>query len=94
MRYPVLDPILKLTPQRSLDLLCSFYSEGLVDSRTFLMWLVLQMCTCNLAQAGFLARLAGGYLDGTVTCRALSRLFVDACLSKIPEVCIATTFCH
>ena len=29
------------------------------------MWLVFQMCTCtNLAQAGFLAWLAGEYLEG------------------------------
>ncbi|KAF8258181.1 hypothetical protein EI94DRAFT_1755363 [Lactarius quietus] len=70
----------------SLDLLRSFYSEGLVDNRTFLTWLVLQMCTCNLAQAGFVARLADEYLDGILTCRALSRPFVDACLSKISEI--------
>ncbi|KAH8993017.1 hypothetical protein EDB92DRAFT_1944966 [Lactarius akahatsu] len=70
----------------SLDLLRSFYSEGLVDNRTFLTWLVLQMCTCNLAQAGFVARLADEYLDGILACRALSRPFVDACLSKISEI--------
>jgi mediator of RNA polymerase II transcription subunit 12 len=57
-----------------------------VDNRTFLAWLVLQMCTCNLAQAGFVARLADEYLDGIIACRALSRPFVDACLSKISEV--------
>jgi mediator of RNA polymerase II transcription subunit 12 len=44
------------------------------------------MCTCNLAQAGFVARLADEYLDGIIACRALSRPFVDACLSKISEV--------
>jgi mediator of RNA polymerase II transcription subunit 12 len=74
------------TRDHSLDLLRSFYSEGLVDNRTFLAWLVLQMCTCNLAQAGFVARLADEYLDGIIACRALSRPFVDACLSKISEV--------
>ncbi|KAI9510086.1 hypothetical protein F5148DRAFT_1182339 [Russula earlei] len=70
----------------SLDLLRSFYSEGLVDNRTFLAWLVLQMCTCNLAQAGFVTRVADEYLDGIFACRALSRPFVDACLSKIFEI--------
>ena len=75
-----------LTPSYSLDLLRSFYSEGLVDNRTFLSWLVLQMCTCNLAQASFVARLADEYLDGILACRALSRPFVDACLTKISEV--------
>ncbi|KAI0259684.1 hypothetical protein BC834DRAFT_606637 [Gloeopeniophorella convolvens] len=70
----------------SLDLLRSFYSEGLVDNRTFLTWLVLQMCTCNLAQVGFVARLADEYLDGILACRALSRPFVDACLCKISEI--------
>ncbi|KAI0293333.1 hypothetical protein B0F90DRAFT_1763644 [Multifurca ochricompacta] len=70
----------------SLDLLGSFYSEGLVDNRTFLTWLVLQMCTCNLAQAGFVARLADEYLDGILACRALARPFVDACISKISEI--------
>jgi hypothetical protein len=93
-RYPALDPALELTPRCSLDLLRSFYSEGLVDNRTFLTWLVLQMCTCNLAQAGFLARLADEYLDGIIACRALSRPFVDACLSKISEVRIMMTFCY
>jgi hypothetical protein len=64
-RYPVLDPVLKLTPRCSLDLQRSFYLEGPVDGRTFLTRLVFQMCTCtNLAQAGFLARLAGEYLEG------------------------------
>ena len=77
---------LALTLLSSLDLLRSFYSEGLVDNRTFLTWLVLQMCACNLAQAGFVARLADEYLDGILACRALSRPFVDACLSKISEV--------
>ncbi len=77
----------------SLDLLRSFYSEGLVDNRTFLSWLVLQMCTCNLAQASFVARLADEYLDGILACRALSRPFVDACLSKISEVRIHVEYC-
>ena len=80
-----------LTILSSLDLLRSFYSEGLVDNRTFLTWLVLQMCTCNLAQAGFVSRLADEYLDGILACRALSRPFVDACLSKISEVRFAVT---
>jgi mediator of RNA polymerase II transcription subunit 12 len=82
----VLEVSRELTSPCSLDLLRSFYSEGLVDNRTFLTWLVLQMCTCNLAQAGFVARLADEYLDGILACRALSRPFVDACLSKISEV--------
>ncbi|KAI0068850.1 hypothetical protein BV25DRAFT_1904185 [Artomyces pyxidatus] len=70
----------------SLELLRSFYDEGLVDNRTFLSWLVLQMCTCSLAQVGFVARLADVYLDGIVSCRALTRPFVDACLVKITEI--------
>ena len=82
----------KLIAPSSLDLLRSFYSEGLVDNRTFLSWLVLQMCTCNLAQAGFVARLADEYLDGILACRALSRPFVDACLSKLSEVQIKSYF--
>lgn len=82
-----------LTPSYSLDLLRSFYSEGLVDNRTFLSWLVLQMCTCNLAQASFVARLADEYLDGILACRALSRPFVDACLTKISEVGICYAYC-
>jgi hypothetical protein len=47
------------------------------------------MSTCNLAQAGFVARLADEYLDGMLTSRALARPFVDACLSKLMEVCVA-----
>jgi mediator of RNA polymerase II transcription subunit 12 len=70
----------------SLQLLRTFYSEGLVDSITFLTWLVQQMCTCNLAQAGFVSRLADSYLDGMLGCRGLTRPFAEACLSKLSEV--------
>lgn len=70
----------------SLDLLRSFYAEGLVDNRTFLAWLVQQMSACNLAQLGFLARLADEYLDGMLTCRALTRPFAEACLARLAEV--------
>lgn len=77
----------RLTSVASLNLLRSFYSEGLVDNRTFLSWLVLQLGTCNLAQAGFMVRLADEYLDGILICRALARPFIDACLTKINEVC-------
>ena len=71
----------------SLNLLHAFYAEGLVDNRTFLAWLVQQTATCNLAQLGFIARMADNYLDGMLTCRALSRPFVEACLSRVAEVC-------
>lgn len=70
----------------SLKLLRTFFSEGLVDSRTFLAWIVQQMGSCNLAQAGFITRLADEYLDGMVGSRALARPFIDACLCKISEV--------
>ena len=70
----------------SLSLLRTFYAEGLVDSRTFLSWLVQQMCTCNLAQAGFIARLADEYLDGMLVSRALTHPFIEACLNKLIEV--------
>ncbi|EPQ57624.1 hypothetical protein GLOTRDRAFT_137894 [Gloeophyllum trabeum ATCC 11539] len=69
-----------------LDLLRTFYAEGLVDNRTFLSWLVQQMASCNLAQAGFVARLADEYLDGMLVSRALTRPFVDACLNKLAEI--------
>jgi mediator of RNA polymerase II transcription subunit 12, fungi type len=71
---------------RSLHLLRHFYAEGLVDKRTFLVWLVQQMSICNLAQAGFVVRLADEYLSDVVESRALSRSFVDACLNKLHEV--------
>lgn len=71
---------------RSLNLLRSFYAEGLVDSRIFLAWLVQQTATCNLAQLGFVARMADEYLDGMLVCRALTRPFVEACLNRIAEV--------
>lgn len=70
----------------SLHLLRHFYAEGLVDKRTFLVWLVQQMSTCNLAQAGFVVRLADEYLSDVAESRALSRYFVDACLNKLHEV--------
>ncbi|KAJ7072521.1 hypothetical protein C8F01DRAFT_1104256 [Mycena amicta] len=70
----------------SLELLRPFYSEGLVDSRIFLVWLVQQMSTSNLAQVGFLVRLAEEYLDGIIKTRSLARPFIDACLCKLTEV--------
>ncbi|KAH7922771.1 hypothetical protein BV22DRAFT_1094076 [Leucogyrophana mollusca] len=69
-----------------LKLLRPFYAEGLVDNRTFLVWLVQQMATCNLAQVGFVARLADEYLDGMLVSRALSKPFVDSCLAKLIEI--------
>ncbi|KAG5646821.1 hypothetical protein DXG03_002198 [Asterophora parasitica] len=69
-----------------LKLLRTFYSEGLVDNRTFLVWMVQQMGTCNLAQTGFITRLADEYLDGILGSRPLTRPFIDACLSKLSEI--------
>ena len=57
-----------------------------MDNRTFLSWLVQQMSTCNLAQAGFVARLADEYLDGMLVSRALTHPFIEACLAKFAEV--------
>lgn len=70
----------------SLQLLRTFYAQGLVDNKTFLIWLVQTMANCNLAQAGFVARLADEYLDGMLTSRPLAKPFVDACLAKLVEV--------
>ncbi|KAG6920074.1 hypothetical protein DXG01_010142 [Tephrocybe rancida] len=69
-----------------LKLLRTFYAEGLVDSRTYLIWLVQQMTTCNLAQTGFITRLADEYLDGILGSRPLSRPFLHACLAKLSEI--------
>ncbi|KAJ7594649.1 hypothetical protein C8J56DRAFT_444559 [Mycena floridula] len=73
-----------------LQLLRTFYSEGLVDNRTFLVWIVEQMSACNLAQAGFVTRIADEYLDGMLVSRAMTRPFVDACLSKLAEIRTST----
>ncbi|KAJ7350313.1 hypothetical protein DFH08DRAFT_106631 [Mycena albidolilacea] len=75
----------------SLELLRPFFSEGLVDSRTFLVWLVQQMGASNLAQVGFLVRLADEYLDGIMKSRPLARPFIDACLSKLSEIRLSAT---
>ncbi|RDB24995.1 Mediator of RNA polymerase II transcription subunit 12 [Hypsizygus marmoreus] len=69
-----------------LKLLRTFYSEGLVDNRTFLIWIVQQMGICNLAQTGFITRLADEYLDGIIGSRPLTRPFIDASLSKLSEI--------
>ncbi|KAI0633322.1 hypothetical protein C8Q77DRAFT_1217758 [Trametes polyzona] len=69
-----------------LSLLRTFYAEGLVDNRTYLAWLVQQMGVCNLAQAGFVVRLADEYLDGMLVSRALTRPFIEACLTKLVEI--------
>lgn len=75
-----------------LKLLRTFFSDGLIDSRTLHAWIVQQMGSCNLAQAGFITRLADEYLDGMISSRALTRPFIDACLCKISE--IRTTSAH
>ncbi|KAJ3761793.1 hypothetical protein EV360DRAFT_37070 [Lentinula raphanica] len=69
-----------------MELLRVFYAEGLVDKRTFLSWLVNQMCSCNLAQAGFVLRLVDEYFEGFIECRPLARPFVEAFLSKLSEI--------
>ena len=74
------------TLKTSLNLLRAFYDEGLVDNRTFLVWLVQQLATCNLAQLGFIARLVNEYLDGMLVTRSITRPFVDVCLGKVSEV--------
>ncbi|KAF8196466.1 transcription mediator complex subunit Med12-domain-containing protein [Pholiota molesta] len=76
----------------SLKLLRTFYAEDLVDHKTFLMWLVQQMTTCNLAQAGFLTRLTDEYINDIFSSRALARPLGEACLAKLSE--IRTTSAH
>lgn len=75
-----------LTFAFSLQLLRTFYAEDLIDHKTFLTWLVQQMITCNLAQAGFLTRLSDEYLDDIMVSRALTRPLVESCLNKLFEV--------
>ena len=70
----------------SLQLLQTFYTEDLVDHRTFLTWLIHQMMTCNLAQVGFVIRLADEYLEDVLNSRALTRPLAEACLTKLFEV--------
>jgi mediator of RNA polymerase II transcription subunit 12, fungi type len=74
----------------SLELLRTFYAEGLVDRKFFLSWLGQQMLTCNLAQAGFIARLADEYLEGVMHSQPLARPLIQASVSKLSE--IRTTF--
>ncbi|KAI0071713.1 hypothetical protein K474DRAFT_1733093 [Panus rudis PR-1116 ss-1] len=70
----------------SLNLLRSFYSEGLVDNRTFLAWLVQQMNISNLAQLTFVAGLADEFLDGMLVTRAITRPFIEACMNRLSEL--------
>lgn len=57
-----------------------------MDNRTFLVWLVQQLATCNLAQLGFIARLVDEYLDGMLVTRSITRPFIETCLAKVSEV--------
>lgn len=68
--------------------------EGLVDHRLFLAWLIEQLGTCNLAQAGFVVRLTFEYLEDTLHCRAFSRPLADACLTKLSEISTASASDH
>lgn len=58
----------------------------MVDHTTFLSWLVQIMSNCNLAQAGFITRLADDYLSDMGSCRALVKPFIDSCLVKLQDV--------
>ncbi|EKM53974.1 uncharacterized protein PHACADRAFT_196411 [Phanerochaete carnosa HHB-10118-sp] len=78
----------------SLSLLRVFYAEGMVDHRTFLAWVVQQCGTCNLAQLGFVIRLADEYLDGMLVCHALVRPLVEACTVRLSEIRSATVRDH
>ncbi|CAK5281407.1 unnamed protein product [Mycena citricolor] len=74
----------------TIDLLRPSYSEGLLDSRTFLVWLVQQMSVSNLAQIAFLVRLTDEYLDAILKNRALARPLIDACLAKLNEIHVSS----
>ncbi|THV06762.1 hypothetical protein K435DRAFT_711026 [Dendrothele bispora CBS 962.96] len=69
-----------------LRLLRVFYSEGLINKKAFFVWIVNQMHSCNLAQAGFLTRLADEYFDGMIGSRPLTRTFAEASLTKLSEI--------
>ncbi|KAH9166651.1 hypothetical protein EDB89DRAFT_2128588 [Lactarius sanguifluus] len=86
------DIILPSAPRPTLNIKSMFRSV-LADSEARSRWtskftysLDLLRSFYSEAQAGFVARLADEYLDGILACRALSRPFVDACLSKISEI--------
>ena len=81
------DPSIMLTTRLcSLRLLRTFYNEGLINRKIFYVWLVNQTVSCNLAQAGFVFRIADEYFEGMMGCRALTRPFLEGCLSKLLEV--------
>lgn len=48
--------------------------------------MVQQLATCNIPQAGFVARFCEEYLDGMLSSRPLTRALVDACLNRLFEV--------
>jgi hypothetical protein len=75
-----------LTPSPSLQLVRAFFEEGLLDQRTFLVWVTQQMESSNLAQASFVLRLADEYSSELFTSRAFARPVADALLSKYTEV--------
>ncbi|KAJ7251846.1 hypothetical protein B0H12DRAFT_1202710 [Mycena haematopus] len=64
-----------------LELLRPFFSEGLVDSRTFLVWL----------PSWFFGAARGRNLDGIMKSRPLARPFIDASLSKLSEIRLGAT---
>lgn len=58
----------------------------MVDHTAFLAWLVQFLFSCNLAQATFIARIAHIYVKDMFSCRALTKMLIDACLTKLQEV--------
>ncbi|KAF8530471.1 hypothetical protein BU17DRAFT_35400 [Hysterangium stoloniferum] len=75
-----------------LDLVREFYAEGLVDHGVFLSWSAQQMGISNIAQANFVARIVDEYLEGMLPYRALVRVLIDGCLTKLAEAGIFYRF--
>jgi mediator of RNA polymerase II transcription subunit 12, fungi type len=62
----------------------------MVDHATFLLWLAQQVPAVNLAQLGFVAKIAEEYLEGLLQHRGFLRPFIEGCTVKITEVSTVT----
>ncbi|KAG8934799.1 RNA polymerase II mediator complex subunit [Tulasnella sp. 418] len=70
----------------TLALIREFYAEGLIDHSLFLFWLSQQVGQSNIAQLGFVTKLADEYLEGILQHRGFLRPFILGCVEKLMEV--------
>jgi mediator of RNA polymerase II transcription subunit 12 len=62
------------------------YAEGLLDQRHFLKWSLDQFSASNFDQTNLMISIVLKFMTDYSRSRALSRIFIEACIRKIERV--------